>query len=136
MSKYLKNLGGAKKSFRIKAENISKFIREQVEIVGRNVELEAKKAAPVDLGKLRQSIFYESTKGGLGARITANIRYAAFQEFGTGGKVDVPQGFEKVAKQFQTGDGRMSIKAQPYLIPSAKKGHEDLVRRLKRKIAK
>lgn len=128
----VKNLGGAKRSFRLQAENLKSKIKTDVEIVGRKAELRAKQYAPVDLGKLRQNIFYEATNKGFGARLTANVEYAAFQEFGTGGLVDIPKGFENVAKQFHTGNGKMSMKAQPYLIPAAKEGFQDLLKRLKK----
>lgn len=128
----IKNLGGAKKSFMLQAENLKSKIKDEVEIVGRKAELRAKQLSPVDLGKLSQNIFYESTNRGFGARLTANVEYAAFQEFGTGGKVDIPEGFDEIARQFHTGNGKMSMKAQPYLIPSAKEGFQDLVKRLKK----
>jgi len=133
---FIRGLGASKASLRLQGKNLEAFVKTQVEIVGRKGELEAKQKAPKDLGGLGQSIAYESTKNGFGARLSANVFYAPYQEFGTGGKVDIPQGFEKLAAQFKTGDGKMSMKAQPYLIPSAKNAYKDLLLRLKRRIKK
>lgn len=135
MSKFVRNVEGAKSAFRLQGENIRKFVKEQVEIVGRKGELEAKQKAPIDLGKLRQGIFYESTNNGYGARLTANVNYAAYVEFGTGGKIQVPFGFDRMAKEFKGGNVKViNMKAQPYLIPSAKNAFVDLQRRLKKKM--
>ena len=131
---FVKGYRRSSNKLRLKGDNLKKFIKTQVEIVGRKAELEAKQRAPKDLGGLGQSIAYESTNSGYGARISANVFYAPYQEFGTGGKVDIPQGFEVMAKKFQTGNGKMSMKAQPYLIPSAKNAYKDLLVRLKRKV--
>lgn len=127
----VKNLNGAKKDLRKQGDALLRSVKTQVEIVGRNVNLMAVKKAPKDTGDLRSYIFYESIESGFGARITANSDYAAYQEFGTGGKVQIPAGFESIAAPFKTGDGTFSMKAQPYLIPAAKEGYKDLRKRLK-----
>jgi hypothetical protein len=57
---------------------------------------------PVDMGQLKQSI--GSTKASIELNrsvIFANTNYAANVEFGTGSKVKVPSGFEKLASQFK-----------------------------------
>lgn len=66
-----------------------------IEAAGRMTEYEAKVMAPVDTGKLQQSIFYEPTKGGFGFLVSANMPYASFVEHGT-------------SKQ----------RAQPFLVPA------------------
>lgn len=131
MKAVVKNLSGAKKSLKGKGDKFLNDVKKQVAIVGRNVELKAKQEAPVEFGNLRDSIFYESMKEGMSARVTANVFYAPYQEFGTGGEVSIPQGFEDLALPFKTGNNTMSMPAQPYLIPSAKEGFEDLKKRLK-----
>ena len=62
----------------------------------------AKQKAPVNYGQLRQSI--GSTKATIQTNrslIFANTPYAAYVEFGTGGKVSIPKGFEQLAGQFK-----------------------------------
>jgi hypothetical protein len=134
----IKGLGQAKSGLRSQGKKLMTFTKTQVEIVGRNVVLEARKdgVVPKDLGGLGQSILYEPIDNGFGAKISANVLYAPYQEFGTGGKVDIPKGFEELAKPFHVGNGKMSMKAQPYLIPSAKNGFKDLVRRLSKEFRK
>ena len=128
---FVRGLSGAKNSLRIQGVKVEETVKKEVARAGRKGEVLAKQKAPVEFGQLRQSIFYQSTKKGFGARITANMKYAAYQEFGTGGSVDIPQGFEKVAAEFKKG-GKINMKAQPYLIPSAKIAFEGLVKNLKK----
>ena len=132
---YLRNLGAVKAGFKIKAESVDKIVRQEVERAGRLGEAKAVSLAPVDLGKLKQSIHYEPTRRGFGARLTANVDYAAYQEFGTGGEVDIPEGFETLARKFKgKGERTINMPAQPYLIPGAKHAFQILVERLKQRI--
>jgi HK97 gp10 family phage protein len=81
---------------------------------------DAKQRSPVDLGQLRQSI--GNTTASIGnnrSLIFANAPYAAFVEFGTGGKVRIPSGFEELASRYKgKGIREVNINPQPYLIPS------------------
>lgn len=88
------------------------------------IHSEAVQAAPLDLGKLRQSIQVRIEEGRRSGFVTAgNINdnsknYAAFVEFGTGTKVQVPKGFEKMAIRFKGRVRIKSMRAMPYLIPA------------------
>ncbi|MCR9066270.1 MAG: HK97 gp10 family phage protein [Cytophagales bacterium] len=126
----MKNIGGARQSIRLQAENLEAKIKRAVETAGRFGELEAVKKVPVDLGDLKQSISSEPINKGFGWRLTANERYAPYQEFGTGGLVEIPEGFEGVAAQFRKG-GHMNMPPQPFLIPAAKKAYKKLIKDLK-----
>ena len=86
------------------------------------IEAEAKRLAPVDHGKLKQSIRAEQqTKKKW--YITAYERYAAYMEFGTGGLVEIPTGWEAMASQFKgKGIKRINITPRPFLYPAFKKG--------------
>lgn len=59
----------------------------------------AKQKAPKAFGKLAQSIGIEKKK--LNAKVIANADYAPFVEFGTGGKVDVPAEWAKMASELK-----------------------------------
>lgn len=85
----------------------------------RLMQAEAVQRAPVNTGKLRQSISFEITKGGLAASLSANVAYWAYVEFGTGGEVEVPEGFEDLAGPYK-GKGKRTINraAQPFMIPA------------------
>ena len=88
------------------------------------IHSEAVQAAPLDLGKLRQSIQVRIEDGRRSGFVTAgNIsdnskNYAAFVEFGTGTKVRVPKGFEKMAIRFKGSVRITGMRARPYLIPA------------------
>ncbi|MVM34396.1 hypothetical protein GO755_30470 [Spirosoma sp. HMF4905] len=89
------------------------------ETYGRLTEFQAVEKVAVDHGKLRQSGFYESTNRGFGAKITFSVPYAPFVEFGTGGLVSIPEGWEELAGQFKgAGKREVNLPARPFLIPT------------------
>ena len=98
----------------------------------------AKQKAPVDLGQLRQSI--GNTKATIQTNrslIFANTPYAAYVEFGTGGKVSIPKGFEQLAAQFRgKGIRQVNLRPQPYLIPSYLLGVNEYVEKLQKVLEK
>lgn len=68
------------------------------------IQADAKKLAPVNLGNLRNSIYMieesrDNNKFLFG--VGSSARYAPYVEFGTGGKVSIPVGFESYASQFK-----------------------------------
>jgi HK97 gp10 family phage protein len=85
-------------------EKEGKNIRKKVEYIvsanaleGRN---EAVKKAPKAFGKLAQSIAVEKLSP-LEQRVIANMDYAPYVEFGTGGKVSVPAEWQSLAMSFK-----------------------------------
>ena len=86
----------------------------------------AKQKAPVNKaenvtgGDLRQSIqIAENTP--YSYTVFTNLFYAPFVEFGTGGNVDIPKGWEEIAAQFKgKGIRKVNISAQPYMYPAFK----------------
>ena len=68
---------------------------------------DAKINAPADLGAIRQMIAKDMvvTDTGAIATINANAPESPFQEFGTGGKVDVPTEMQDVASEFKGASG-------------------------------
>lgn len=68
-----------------------------------NIVVEAIKLAPVDLGTIRQNIGKNivNENNVIIANIFSNAPESPFQEFGTGGKVDVPEEMAEIAAQFQ-----------------------------------
>jgi HK97 gp10 family phage protein len=92
----------------------------------------AKKLAPVDLGFLRNSIGIEPSVNGLTYEVEAKAKYAAYIEFGTGGLVDVPVGYEDLAIRFKGKNiMKVNIRPQPYLVPSFETEKPKLIKRLK-----
>lgn len=93
----------------------------------------AKRLAPVDMGFLRNSIGIEPSASGLTYEVEAKAKYAAYIEFGTGGLVDVPAGYEDLAVRFKGRNIRkVNIRPQPFLIPSFEIEKPKLISRLKK----
>lgn len=85
-----------------------------------SIVADAKQRAPVDLGQLRLSIGHTTARVGFNLSfIFANAPYSAYVEFGTGGRVSIPKGFEQMAARFKgKGIRQIDIKPQPFLIPA------------------
>ena len=64
------------------------------------IEKAAKREAPVNLGTLRQSI-HAVSYAPLTHAVVSYASYAPYVEFGTGGKVSVPPGYEDFAMQYK-----------------------------------
>ena len=56
--------------------------------------------APVNMGTLRQSI-HATSKDKLTHYVEVGVSYGAYVEFGTGGKVSIPTGFQDYAATFR-----------------------------------
>lgn len=62
---------------------VTEAARRELLSSGLRVVAGAKRRAPVDTGRLRNSITFEVTADGDVVRVGTNLEYAAFQEFGT-----------------------------------------------------
>ena len=107
------------------------MLKDETEAAGRDIEVDAKQRAPVDLGKLRQSINYKSGDNGFKAFVYVNVPYAAYQEFGTGGMVNVPAEMKEIAEYYRgKGIKRVDLKPQPFLYPALVINRELYIKRL------
>ena len=72
-----------------------------------NIQSNAKKNAPVNMGGLRNSIQLTEEIGGgkLFYSVGSKLNYAPYIEFGTGGKVTIPSGYDNFASQFKGKSG-------------------------------
>lgn len=71
-------------------------------LTAKNIVSNAQQRVPVDMGQLKQSIGNTDATINLNRSVIfANTNYAANVEFGTGSKVKVPSGFEKLASKFK-----------------------------------
>lgn len=88
--------------------------------------------APYNFSRLRNSI--ESNKiTDLTYEVAAKANYAAYVEFGTGGLVDVPAGYEDFAILFKgKGIKQVNLRPQPFLIPSFEIEKPKLIQRIKK----
>lgn len=108
-------------------KNIQPQIGQVLAANARECVLSAQRRAPVDLGKLRQSI-YSREDGPLEYRVIAAAPYAAYMEFGTGGLVEVPAELAEVAARFRgAGVRQVNIKPRPYLYPAFKQQQKVLI---------
>ena len=85
------------------SKDIQENVLNEVNASALNVQSNAKKYAPVNLGQLRNSIQLkeELTNGKLVFTIGSKLSYAPYIEFGTGGKVAIPNGYSEFANQFR-----------------------------------
>ncbi len=105
-----------------------KEVEANTRFAANEIEAEAKRLAPVNKnpkvtgGSLRQGIRAEEiTKKSW--TVTAYEKYSAFMEFGTGGLVSIPKGWEAMAAQFRgKGIKKINLTPQPFLYPAFKKG--------------
>ena len=100
----IKNLNEALSKFDKMSKEVKKEIKEEVAASALNIQSNAKRLAPVNLGKLRQSIYTEEKSKGANEFmyiIGAAAKYAPYIEFGTGGKVSIPSGFSDEANRFK-----------------------------------
>ena len=127
----VRGLSDALKVFSHYSDDKPKKIRQARRIAGRVILNEAKKKAPKLTGKLRNSGTVEHTLDN--TKITFNADYAPYIEFGTGGSVEIPAGFEELAIQFKgTGKRTINIKPQPYLIPTFQAGSNSYKKEVER----
>src|SRR5690606_11182659 len=87
---------------------LRKFEADGVEAVKANIEAsgyimqnDAMQRVPVDLGQLKNSIRIEFKDNGLTVVMVATAPHAAYQEFGTGGRVSILKGMGELARQFK-----------------------------------
>lgn len=101
---------------------VQQIVKEELQNTGLETLNEAKSNTPVDTGNLRQQSNYEATNQGFGFKISFSANYAPYVEFGTGGSVLVPKGWEEVAMEFKgKGIRTINLPARPFLIPAFEK---------------
>lgn len=81
-------------------DNVSTDLAKELSASSFTIEKSAKRKAPVNMGTLRQSI-HATSKDKLTHYVEASASYAPYIEFGTGGKVSVPAGYEDYASSFR-----------------------------------
>lgn len=104
--------------------NLGKLYREDIEgfldVAIQNTATEAVQAAPRDDSFLVGSVYHEVEN--LEGIVGFKAHYAPYQEFGTGGLVDVPAGMEDYAMQFKGNDiKQINLPPRPFLYPAWKK---------------
>jgi len=100
---------------------IEKEVANEVNASALAIQSKAKRDCRVDFGTLRNSIQLESIfkDKRIIYTVGSHLKYAPYVEFGTGGLVSVPSGYEDFAMQFKgKGIRKVNLKARPFLIPA------------------
>ena len=84
--------------------NIATDLAKEISASALKIEKDAKRNAPVNMGTLRQSI-HATSKDKLTHYVEVGASYGAYIEFGTGGKVSIPAGYESYAATFKGNKG-------------------------------
>jgi HK97 gp10 family phage protein len=102
------NMTNVNKRFEKLSQDVKNNLKNEINASALKIQSDAKKLAPVNLGTLRNTIYLaEDSKSnnqyvfGVGA----SASYAAYVEFGTGGKVSIPNGYNDYATQFRNKKG-------------------------------
>lgn len=130
----IEGLNEFRNSLKRYAEKFPKETADAIKEEGFRLQAMAKSDAPADTGKLRQNIDIDNSEE-FTSKVTANVPYAPYVEFGTGGEVQIPDGWEEIAAQFKgKGIRTINMKPQPYLIPNFVKVRRRLTERIRKKI--
>jgi hypothetical protein len=102
----------------------------------RFIDRMAKQAVPVKHDFLRTSIHPFINSDGLGGMVYAGRKYAPYQEWGTGNKVNVPtfvkEMFDVDSMEWKgAGKRQVNIKPHPYLFENARIGYNIMITELK-----
>jgi HK97 gp10 family phage protein len=104
----IKGMSEALGKFDKYAKTVQADIKDEVNASALSIQSNAKRMAPVNLGTLRNSIYLVEqsvSQGKFMYSVGAGAKYAPYIEFGTGGKVSIPTGYESYASQFKTKTG-------------------------------
>jgi len=115
--------------------------RKIIETVIRHAEHKAKSLAPVNQrkgkgGRLRSSVHNNISSDGLGGMIYTAVKYAPYQDWGTGSRVHVPafvkEKFGVDSMQWKgKGIRRVNIKPHPFFFVSANVAYLEMIHKLK-----
>jgi hypothetical protein len=129
--KAFSNWSGFKHRKTKKAYALLQSVKTRILEAGMVYENDATNNAPHDLGFHKQNIGFRPISWHT-IRMFANAPYAPFLEFGTGGSVNVPNGWQDIAIKFKgKGKKKINLRARPHLIPAFYKAKEYLKKKIK-----
>ena len=103
------------------APEIAKEVAMEVNASALAIQSKARRDVKVDNSTLRSSIQLKEINRGdkIMYTVGSRLKYAPYVEFGTGGTVNVPAGYEDFAIQFKgKGIRKINLRPRPYLIPA------------------
>jgi phage gpG-like protein len=113
-------------------------VADEVEATTMDIHRDAVARVPVDTGRLKGSLTPVVLKQGekVTGEVGTNVEYAPYVEFGTGGKVNIPQGLETYAARFKgKGERQVNLPARPYLFNSFFENVPKMMARIQKGIA-
>jgi phage gpG-like protein len=133
----IKGLDTVIKQIDKRGNEVRELLEDELAAFAVNTVNQAKRMAPVDEGRLRNSIAWVLEP--LTAKITVGVNYAAFQEFGTGKYArayvpGLPAEWRDLAAQFKGRNIEGGIPQQPYLFIPVTDNQKKLVDNLKAKL--
>ena len=112
------NLNNVLKSLRKFGDEADKLIQDTTAVAASEIEADAKRLAPVDLGTLVKTIFSNEVDK-YNWEVVSPQRYSAYMEFGTGGLVNVPDELKEIAQQYiGKGIRQVNIAPRPFMYPA------------------
>lgn len=125
------NIDAAFKKMDKFSADVQKEVKNEIAASALKIQADAKRAAPVNLGKLRQSIYmYEINEGAKFAyKVGTNESYAPYVEFGTPGieskqNMKIPSQYADFAMQFKgRSQGRFKDMVKALMEWGLKKGY-------------
>lgn len=130
----LEGLRETLKKFNSYPDECKQAIDDELEATAEEIVTEAKLLVPVDVGTLKNSIRI-TRREPLLKQVSATAEYAAYVEFGTGTKVNIPNapaGLQQYAIQFKgKGIRQINLPARPYFFPAWQARTVGLIKRIK-----
>lgn len=115
--------------FKGMASSVEEDIAIEVEAGVQDIRNDSMRLIPVDTGRARNSI--SAAANGLKGEVSVNVDYAGYLEWGTGGSVDVPEGWEQMASKWKgKGIKQMNMPPRPFLRPAFEKNVPIILKRM------
>lgn len=102
-------------------EEAEQMVESITQVTAEEIATNAKQNAPVNFGKLKQSIHARKEGHLFHTVYVNNVPIGAYVEFGTGAFVDVPTEWVDMAWQFYV-NGKGYLRPQPFLYPAYVRG--------------
>lgn len=119
------------------SRDVAGVVTDEIEATLASTQADAIANTPVEFEALRASIMMEMNPADLSGEVYSTSSYAGYQEWGTGGNVDVPNGWEDMALPWKgKGVKQINLKPQPFMYPAFEKNVPDLIRNLKDEIGR
>lgn len=118
----LSGIKGLEKAIKGKSEALVKGVDMEIKASVLEINQQQKSLAPVDFGALRSSLKWAKTALMTFELVSsgAGSSYAPYQEFGTGGLVDIPAGLEDEAAKYRgKGQRQINMRPQPFFFSPA-----------------